>query len=61
MSPHHEKPHWPTVMMVVIALVIAFAVVGRGDYELELERENAQLRATAAGCRLAAQLREGRP
>lgn len=56
-----EKSNWPVNALVLLLIMAAFAVVGQGDYELELERENARLKAATAHCRLAAAMRDAEP
>lgn len=46
--------HSPTplqLVLLVLLVLAAFGVVGQGDYEHELEVENARLQAQAAHCR----------
>jgi len=52
------KPHWSTVWIVSLTLLLAFAFVGNGDYADEVARENRALRAAVERCRLAERLDE---
>ena len=45
-------------VLVLLVVILAFAFVGRDDYTQEVERENAQLRASLTACHQINQAKE---
>ena len=45
-------------LLVLLVVILAFAFVGRDDYTQEVERENAQLRASLTACHQINQAKE---
>ena len=53
----NEKPNPLEVALVMLFILITLGFVGGLDYQDEIERENRTLRAAAARCQLAMDLR----